>query len=149
MERRYCAANVSAKKLCDALSLIIKERRARTSQERACQNQRTALSKALPAVFLCHVEVATFMKGGIPFAKLPYLRGLLEDGHVRLTDPNHLSQLVKFILQDEKKKVKGEIANAEHWTVIFDGSAKLGALVILLSYGDSEWNIQQCVVRLG
>ena len=73
----------------------------------------------------------------------------MEDGHVQLTDPNHLSELVEFIFQDEKKNVKAEIADAEHCTVIFDGSAKLGeALVILLHYVDSEWNIQQLVVRL-
>ena len=52
-----------------------------------------SLSKALPTdVSLRRVEVATaFLKGGVPFAKLPYLRGLLEDGHVRLTDAHHLS----------------------------------------------------------
>ena len=111
----------------------------------------TGLSKTFPAdVSLRRVEAATaFLKSGVPSAKLPCLRGLLEEGHVRWTDPNHLSQLAEFILQDEKKNIKAEIAHAEHCTVIFNGNSKLGeALVIILRYVDSEWNIQQRVIRL-
>ena len=47
-----------------------------------------------------------------------------------------------------RKNVKAETANAEHCTVIFHDSAKLGALIILFRCVDSERNNQQRVVRL-
>ena len=60
-----------------------------------------------------------------------------------------MSDLIPFILKEEKCKLREEI-NCKYVAVIFDGTSRLGeALVIVLRFVDVEsWSIQQRLVRM-
>lgn len=110
----------------------------------------SGLSSALPDdVQKRRIDVVeTFLRAGIPLAKVTYLRPLLEAGNLRLTDRSHLAQYIPFLTDVEMSRVKDEVNSADYLAVIFDGSTHQGeALAILLRYLDSDWNVQQRLVR--
>lgn len=98
---------------------------------------------------LWRVEVVTaFLRSGVPIAKIDGLRSLLEKNSTRLTGRSHLTDLIPFVLEEEKSSLKAEI-QGRSVSLAFDGSTRQGeALAIVLRYLDSNWKIQQRLVRL-
>ena len=111
----------------------------------------TGLSRATPDAEIMrrtHV-VEAFLKAGVPLAKIDYLRPLLESGNLRLTHSSHLAQLIPFISSMELQRVKEEIAEAQHVSVIFDGSTHLGeALAIILRFVGDDFVVKQRLIRV-
>ena len=90
----------------------------------------------------------TFLRAGVPLAKLKYFRELLEEGAYSLTDTRHMMDIVPFVLSEEKAQVKAEI-EGKCVSMIFDGTSRLGeVLVVVLRFLDSDWKIQQRLVRM-
>jgi len=87
--------------------------------------------------------VKTFLQAGIPLSKAGHFRELLEETGYRLTDRRHLSDLIPFILEEEKQFNKVSI-QGKWLSIIFDGTSHCGeALAILVRYIDDSWIIQQ------
>ena len=91
--------------------------------------------------------LTTFLKAGVPLAKLPIFRDLLEAGGYRLTDTRHMLDLVPFVQQQEIAKVKDEISN-KHVSLIFDGTTRLGEVLAVIVRFVDGWKIKQRLVRL-
>ena len=90
--------------------------------------------------------VKTFLTAGVPLNKIPAFRELLEENGYRLTDRRHLSDLIPFILAQEKEKLKASISGHQI-SIIFDGTSRLGEVfIIVVRYIDCA--IQQKVIRL-
>ena len=90
----------------------------------------------------------SFLRAGVPLAKLKYFRELLEEGAYRLTDTQHMLDMVPFILTQERDQVKKEV-EGQCLSVIFDGTSRLGeVLVVVLRFIDDDFKIQQRLVRM-
>ena len=111
----------------------------------------TGLTTAVPLdVSVRRIEVVrSFLQAGIPLAKLDYMRPLLESStSLALTESSHMAQYIPFVLEEEQSLIKKDLSTATACTVTFDGSTRLGeALAIIIRYIDSEWAIQQRLVR--
>ena len=93
------------------------------------------------------VRVVTLLKSGISLNKADGLRELLEENGYSLTSSTHLRQFVPFVLQEEIKTIKKEIAGKQV-SIIFDGTTHVTeAFVIILGFLD-DWNIKQRVTKL-
>ena len=82
--------------------------------------------------------------------KLDVFRDILEDGGgYRLAGRCPMSDLIPFILSEEKCKLREEV-NGKDVAVIFDGTSRLGkALLVLLRFMDVDsWSLQQRLVRV-
>ena len=93
--------------------------------------------------------VSTFLKAGVPLNKIDTFRDLLEEGGYRLAGRHPMSDLIPFILSEEKRSLRDEI-NGKDVAVIFDGTSRLGeALVVVIRFMDFDsWSPQQRLVRL-
>ena len=90
-----------------------------------------------------------FLKTRIPLSKVDSLRQFLEKYGHRLTPRTHLAEFIPLIRQEEIDSLKSEIAANSAFSVIFDGSTRLGeASAIIVHFIDSEWNIQLRLVKL-
>ena len=93
--------------------------------------------------------VGALLKVGIPLLKVDILRPFLEKYGHRLTSRNHLAEFIPMIRQREIDLLKSEVAANSAFSVIFDGSTRLGeALVIVVRYIDKDWNIRQRLLKL-
>ena len=91
--------------------------------------------------------VESFMKAGVPLAKIDYLRPLLERGNAGLTHCSHLGQLIPFISSMELQRVKEEVV--KHVSIIFDGGTHLGEeLAIILRFVSNHLAVKQRLIRL-
>ena len=62
---------------------------------------------------------------------------------------SHLRGLVPSVLAKEKETLKTKLSAAKECSAIFDGSTRLGeALAVIVRFVDSQWNVQQRLVRL-
>ena len=92
--------------------------------------------------------VQTFLRAGVPLSKLAIFRPLLEEKALRLCDTRHMLDLVPFILDEERARIKKEI-EGKFVSVIFDGTSRLGeVLAVVLRFFAAAPTIQQCLVRL-
>lgn len=111
----------------------------------------TGLTAAVPVDVAVHrVQVVrSMLQAGIPLAKLDYIRPLLEKSStLSLTESTHMAQYIPFVLEEEQGLIKEEMKEATGFTVVFDGSTRLGeALAIIVRYVDGDWRIQQRLVR--
>ena len=83
--------------------------------------------------------VESLLTTGIPISKVDNLRPFLEKYGHRLTSSSHLTELIHLILKREKDCVKSEIATTDSFSVIFDGSTRLGeALPIVVRFIDNQ-----------
>ena len=91
----------------------------------------------------------SFLSAGIPFSKIDHLHSFLEKYGHRLTAHGHLSQMIPSVLKKEKTTLRTELSQVDACSVIFDGSTRLGeALAIVVCLVDSQWNVQQHLIRL-
>ena len=65
----------------------------------------------------------------------------------RLTGTRHMLDLVPFILNEEKARIRKEI-EGKFIVVIFDGTSRLGEVLAVVLRFISEWTIQQRLVHL-
>ena len=94
------------------------------------------------------VKVATaFLRAGVPFEKLEYFRELLEENAFRLVDKRYLLDLVPFILKEEQACIRQEIAD-KPVSVIFDGTSRLGEVMVVVLRFVQDWKIVQRLVRV-
>ena len=158
-----CREELSVK--CSVVRMHIQSTKHKTSKERLLLNKKTekdiadalqisdqmvnSKGETLPEdqrVYRIKV-VRTFLHCGVPLNKISEFRELLEENALRLTDRRHMSDMVPFILEREKVKIKQEIAQ-KPLAIIFDGTTRLGeALRIVVRFIDSEWSIQERLVR--
>lgn len=90
----------------------------------------------------------TFLKAGVPMNKMDHFRDILEEAAVRLTDRSHLMNLLPFILDEERNRLKTAISD-ENVSFIFDGTTRIGeALAIILRHVTSDFTIKQYLIRL-
>ena len=55
--------------------------------------------------------------------------------------------MIPAVLAKEKETLKSELSSANSFSVIFDGSTRLGeALAIIVRYIDGNWNLEQRLV---
>lgn len=97
-----------------------------------------------------HVKVImAFMEAGIPLVKLDCqsLRDLLQDNGYRLTDTRHMFDLVPFVLQEERSRLREEV-QGKCVSVIFVGTTQLGEVLAVVVRFISDWNIHQRLLRL-
>ena len=89
------------------------------------------------------------MQAGIPLSKLdcPGLRELLEENGFRLTDSRHMIDMIPFLLQEELTRVRGEI-QGKHVAVVFDGTTRLGEVLVLIVRFLDEWTVEQRLVSV-
>ena len=96
----------------------------------------------------CIQTVTTFLRAGVPLAKVKLLRPLIENNNFRLTDSTHLAQYIPFVLETEKERIGKEIKEAEFVSTIFDGSTRQGeALAVLIRFVSPEFEIKQFLGR--
>ena len=78
--------------------------------------------------------VIAFLRAGIPISKLEYLRHILEENALRLTDTRHMLDLVPFVLDEERLRIKREISG-KLLSLVFDGTSRLGeVLAVVVRY---------------
>ena len=94
------------------------------------------------------VKVLTaFLRAKIPLNKLSCFADILEDKIFSLGGRRTMSDLLPFILQNEKCCFKSEISGRAV-SVIFDGTTRFGeAMCVILRYDDDNWKIQQRLVH--
>ena len=71
----------------------------------------------------------------------------MEENAFRLTGTRHMLDLVPFILNEEKARIRKEI-EGKFIAVTFDGTSHLGEVLAVVLRFISEWTIQQRLVRL-
>ena len=81
------------------------------------------------------------------YVKDRHLRSLLEEGSYRLTHSSHLSEYIPVIYSEEKKKIKEEIEGRD-FSVILDGSARLGEPLAIVLRFFSQGCIKQRLVKV-
>ena len=92
--------------------------------------------------------VSTFLKAGVPLGIIQKFRELLEENATRLTNKHGMYDYLPFILSEEENRICTEI-DGRYVAVIFDGTSRVGeALAIILRFVDSDWCIQQRLVRV-
>ena len=80
--------------------------------------------------------LTTFLRTGVPINKIDEFRDLLEENSVRLAGRKPMSELIPFLLNEERRQIKTEIVGLPV-AVIFDGTSRLGdALAIILRFVD-------------
>ena len=93
--------------------------------------------------------VESFLRAGIPLAKLDVLRPLLERHGERLTSRSHMSEFIPAVLEKEKNILMEELKDVKETSVIFDGTARLGeALVTIIRYIQENFVPTQRLIRL-
>ncbi len=96
-------------------------------------------------VYRSKVRIA-FLKAGVPFTKLDHFRDILEENAYRLSDRRGMSNLIPFILSEERERIGNEIDD-KHVSITFEGTSTLGeALVIVLRFLDN-WEIKQRLIH--
>ena len=91
----------------------------------------------------------TFLKSGVPISKIEDFRDLFEENGYRLADRKPMSDLIPFVLSEERRKIKTEIEGLPV-AVIFDGTSRLGeALAVIVRFVDSSTlNIHQRLLKM-
>ena len=90
----------------------------------------------------------TFLRAGVALNKLDLFRDLLEENGLRLAGRRPMSDLIPFLLAEEKKRLREELVSKDV-SVIFDGTSRLGeAVVVVLRFLNDDWHPQQSLVRL-
>ena len=76
--------------------------------------------------------VTTFMRAGVPLAKIDHFKDLLEHHAYSLTDRRGVCDLIPFVQSENRAELQGKKIS-----VIFDGTTRLGeALVVVVRFID-------------
>ena len=91
-----------------------------------------------------HVKVVkTFLQAGVPLGKIDHFHGLFEEtGHL-LIDKRFLFNLIPFILEEERVRIKQSL-QGQFLSVTFDGTSHSGeALAVLVRFVHDSWVTEQ------
>ena len=92
--------------------------------------------------------VKSFLQAGVPLGKIDHFRALFEETGYCLTDKRFLFDLIPFILEEEKARIKQSI-QGQFLSVIFDGTSHSGeALAILVRFVNNSWIIEQQLLAI-
>ena len=84
----------------------------------------------------------------MPLSKVDCFRSLVEETGYRLTNRQHLFDIIPFILSEEEDRLNEELANRD-LSVAFDGTTRLGeALAVVVQLINDDWSIQQRLIQL-
>ena len=84
----------------------------------------------------------------MPLGKIDHFRALFEETGYRLTDKRFLFDLIPFILEEEKARIKQSI-QGQFLSVIFDVTSHSGeALAILVRFVNNSWIIEQQLLAI-
>ena len=159
MSRRECVKKsvielhiASQKHKRSKVRVVQKERQERTICDalKVYDKNIHAVGETLPdSIRVRRVKVVmALLKAGVPLAKVDCFHELLEENSTSLPSATNLRQPVPFILHEEMQKIKGEI-DGRPVSIIFDGTTHVcEAMVIVLSFINEKWKIQQRVCRL-
>ena len=75
--------------------------------------------------------VRTFLLAGVPLNKLHIFKELLEEHAYRLTDRRRMSDIIPFVLKQEKEEIGKEI-NEKSISISFDGTSWLGEVFVIV-----------------
>ena len=90
--------------------------------------------------------LTTFMRAGVPLAKINHFKQLLEEHAYSLTGQRGMCDLIPFVQSEEQQRIKAEL-QGKRISLIFDGTTRLGeALVVVVRFVDS-FIIKQRLVR--
>ena len=85
--------------------------------------------------------VKTFLQAGVPLSKVDQFRSLFEETGYRLTDRRFMFDLIPFILEEEKARIKQSL-QGQFLSVIFDGTSHSGeALAVLVRFVNDSFEI--------
>ena len=92
--------------------------------------------------------VKTFLQAGVPLSKVDQFRSLFEETGYRLTDRRFMFDLIPFILEEEKARIKQSL-QGQFLSVIFDGTSHSGeALAVLVRFVNDSFEIQQQLLAI-
>lgn len=92
--------------------------------------------------------IESFLSAGMPLSKIDHLRSFVEKYGRRLFAESP-KRIGSFSSCERKGNLKTELSVAKECSAIFDGSTLLGeALAVIVRFVDSQWNVQQRLVRL-
>lgn len=77
--------------------------------------------------------VSALLKAGVSINKLSCFREILEENALWLTNRSHMANLIPFILEREKSKLKEEIGD-RFVSACCDGRTRLGEAIAIYSY---------------
>ena len=89
--------------------------------------------------------IRNLLSAGLPLNKIPYFKELLEVNGFKLTDRQRISDLVSFILAQEKETLKNEIAG-KYLSITFDGTTRLDKIFVVVIHFVSP--IHQRLIRV-
>lgn len=90
----------------------------------------------------------SFLRAGVPLNKILHFQPILEEHAYSLGGRRALSDVITFVLQNEREQLKQEIEGRDI-SIVFDGTTRMGeAMAVVLRFVDSEWRIQQRLARL-
>ena len=88
----------------------------------------------------CVKIITAFLKVGVAINKKDGFRSFLEESSYRLTSGSHMAELIPVVCQEE--------VTGREISIVFDATTRLGeALVLLGRFFNSEWTIQQRLIR--
>jgi len=91
--------------------------------------------------------VSSFLKAGVPLAKIDSFQDVFEDHEYRLACQRTMSDHIPFIRSHEISLIKDEMAE-RNIGILFDGTTHLGeALTIVVRFVD-DWEIRQRLIHL-
>ena len=91
--------------------------------------------------------LSTFLKAGVPINKIPVFRDILENA-LHLAGRRPMLDLIPFVLQEEKRRLRSEIANKPISVVLMEPLG-LEALAVIVRYVEpTDFCILQRLVRL-
>ena len=59
-----------------------------------------------------------------------------------------MAEFIPLIPKKEKDTVKSEISTNDGFSVIFDGSTRLGEALAIVRFVDNQWNVHQRLIKL-
>ena len=71
---------------------------------------------------------------------------LKENGH-KLTDKRHILDLVPFVLDQERKRIREELKD-KYVSIIFDGTTRLGEVLTVVVRFVVDWSVKQHLAHL-
>jgi len=96
----------------------------------------TLLVRLCPLISACiESEVmSAFLRTGVPINKLDCFCGMLEENGYRLAGRHPMSDIIPFILVEEKQRIQKEM-NGRDVSVMFDGTSRHGEVKVCLCFG--------------
>lgn len=92
--------------------------------------------------------VTAFLIAGVPVNRVTCFQQILEESGYQLTDRSHVANLIPFVVEQERLRLKQELGH-KNVSINFDGTTRLEeALVIVVHFLDDNWSLQQQLLQV-